>query len=105
MSGNGPAPSMVEQKRLRLNKVVALKRAKRWAAATAAGTATGALVGSVVPGAGTVIGAVVGFITSSGAVTTYDWIDAYEERKKTHPHETRLERISVAMMMMEEEEG
>jgi len=79
---------------------------RRWASA-AIGAAGGAVAGSVVPGVGTFIGAFAGGTIASTGVATYDWVSIYEERKKSHPHENRRQRIKAIMgsMMEEEEEG
>jgi len=95
---------MAEKKQPRLDMHIALKRLKRAAGGMVVGAAGGALIGSVVPGIGTVMGALVGGLSASGAVKTVDAADAYAERKRTHPHETRAARLVAALVVMEEDE-
>ena len=95
---------MAEKKQLRPDMHIALKRLKRAAGGMVVGAAGGALIGSVVPGIGTVMGALVGGLSASGAVKTVDAADAYAERKRTHPHETRAARLVAALVVMEEDE-
>ena len=104
MTDDGPAPSMAERKRYRPTKRFWKLQKRGWASA-AIGAAGGAVAGSVVPGVGTLAGAIGGYLVASTGMTTYDWASLMEERKKSHPHENRRQRIKAIMnSMMEEKE-
>ena len=66
---------------------------KRQLGGAAAGAVSGAVVGSIIPVVGTGIGAMIGALGGS-TIGTIDLVSDITERKKSHPEETFIERLT-----------